>query len=222
MDLEIGDAHLLEESRNWSEISTEDCFGLPVEASAPNPGLTSHGLRHQMRVHWAKAASDHDRAGFRKLSPPRERPDLGIQASYNQHVTILLVDDDAVDATAIRRSFQRLKIANPLVVARNGLEALDKLRGQSGHEKIQGPCLVLLDLNMPRMGGIEFLEELRADPALRRTVVFVMSTSNAPEDRQRAYDNNVAGYLLKYQPGQNFNDMIAMVADYWRTIEFPD
>ena len=80
-------------------------------------------------------------------------------------VTILVVDDDKVDTMAVRRSFRELKIANPVVEARNGIEALEHLRGENGHEKVPSPCLVLLDLNMPRMGGIEFLER-----AARRSV----------------------------------------------------
>jgi len=64
------------------------------------------------------------------------------------------------------------------------------------------PCLIMLDLNMPRMGGIEFLEELRSDPLLRRILVFVMTTSAAPEDRMKAYDMNVAGYMLKHRPAR--------------------
>ncbi len=70
------------------------------------------------------------------------------------------------------------------------------------------PCLVLLDLNMPRMGGIEFLDELRRDPLLRRTLVFVMTTSSAEEDRVRAYDRNVAGYIMKHRPGETFLEAI--------------
>ena len=92
-------------------------------------------------------------------------------------VTILLVDDDKVDAMAVKRSFRELKIANPVIEAHNGIEALERLRGENGHEKVPEPLLMLLDLNMPRMGGIEFLEELRRDPVLRRTLVFVMTTS---------------------------------------------
>jgi len=136
-------------------------------------------------------------------------------------VTILLVDDDKVDTMAVRRSFRELNITNPVIATRNGIEALECLRGENGHEKVPSPCLVLLDLNMPRMGGIEFLGELRNDPALRRTVVVVMTTSEAEEDRVRAYDKNVAGYVLKHRPGQSFLDSIGMLQHYWRTIEFP-
>jgi len=80
---------------------------------------------------------------------------------------------------------------------------------------------VLLDLNMPRMGGIEFLAELRADPSLRRTIVFVMTTSAAEEDRLRAYEKNIAGYVVKHRLGQSFLESISMLEHYWRVIEFP-
>src|ERR1700722_9344510 len=137
-------------------------------------------------------------------------------------VTILLVDDDKIDAMAVRRSFRDLHIANPVIEARNGIEALDCLRGENGSARVPSPCLVLLDLNMPRMGGIEFLDELRRDPLLHRTLVFVMTTSAAEEDRMRAYDKNVAGYVLKHRVGQSFLDSISMLEHYWRVIEFPN
>ena len=136
-------------------------------------------------------------------------------------VTILLVDDDRVDVMAVKRSFRELKIVNPVVEARNGIEALDHLRGQNGFGKVPLPCLVLLDLNMPRMGGFEFLEELRRDEELRSSLVFVMTTSAAEEDRARAYDKNVAGYVLKHRAGQSFLETISMLELYWRVIEFP-
>jgi len=136
-------------------------------------------------------------------------------------VNILLVDDDKVDVMAVKRSFRELKIANPVIEARNGIEALDYLRGRNGREKVSSPCLVLLDLNMPRMGGIEFLAELRRDDDLRSTLVFVMTTSAAEDDRTRAYQKNVAGYVLKHRPGQSFLEAISMLEHYWRVIEFP-
>jgi CheY-like chemotaxis protein len=137
-------------------------------------------------------------------------------------VTILLVDDDKVDRMAIKRSFRDLRIANHVIEAANGIEALEHLRGEGGHEAVPLPCLVLLDLNMPRMNGIEFLEALRADPDLRRILVFVMTTSATEEDRLGAYDYNVAGYILKHRPGQGFLDSINVLEAYWRVIEFPD
>jgi CheY-like chemotaxis protein len=136
-------------------------------------------------------------------------------------VTILLVDDDKVDAMAVKRSFRELKIANPVIEAHNGIEALELLRGENGHEKVPGPLLILLDLNMPRMGGLEFLEELRRDPLLSSALVFVMTTSAADEDRIQAYQKNVAGYVLKNRLGQSFLEAVAMLEHYWRVIEFP-
>ncbi len=136
-------------------------------------------------------------------------------------VTILLVDDDKVDAMAVKRSFRDLKIANPVIEAHNGIEALELLRGENGREKVPGPLLILLDLNMPRMGGIEFLEELRRDPLLSSALVFVMTTSAAEEDRILAYQKNVAGYVLKNRLGQSFLEAIGMLEHYWQVIEFP-
>jgi len=137
-------------------------------------------------------------------------------------VTILLVDDDEIDVMAVKRSFAELKIANPIVEAHDGIEALAILRGEDGFDQLAQPVLVLLDLNMPRMGGLEFLDELRRDAGLRRSLVFVMTTSAAEEDRVRAYDKNVAGYVLKHRPGQSFLDAISMLRHYWRVIEFPN
>ncbi len=137
-------------------------------------------------------------------------------------VTILVVDDDRVDTMAIRRSLRELEIGNPVVAARDGIEALEHLRGENGREKLRAPFLVLLDLNMPRMGGLEFLDELRADSLLHSTLVFVMTTSSSAEDRTRAYAKNVAGYVLKFQQEQGFQNAILMLEHYWRVVEFPD
>jgi CheY-like chemotaxis protein len=80
----------------------------------------------------------------------------------------------------------------------------------------------MLDLNMPRMGGLEFLDELRADPGLGRSIVFVMTTSAAEEDRVRAYNKCIAGYVLKHSPAHTFLDAVTMLKHYWRIIEFPE
>lgn len=137
-------------------------------------------------------------------------------------VNILLVDDDELDVKAVKRAFRDLRIANPLFEARDGVEALEVLRGSGDRPAMPSPRMVLLDLNMPRMGGLEFLTELRQDPELRRTIVFVMTTSSAEEDRVRAYDLNVAGYVLKHSPGRSFIDTVSTLEHYWRIIEMPE
>lgn len=137
-------------------------------------------------------------------------------------INILLAEDDELDVKAVKRAFRDLKIANPLFVASDGQEALDMLRGTSGYTRVPEPRVVILDLNMPRMGGLEFLQVVRADPELRDAVVFVMTTSAAEEDRVRAYAQNVAGYVLKHSPGRSFLEAIGALEHYWRIIELPE
>jgi len=110
---------------------------------------------------------------------------------------ILLVDDDEVDVMNVQRAFKKNNIINPLYIATNGLEALEMLRGQ-GAQAIPGTRrLILLDLNMPKMNGLEFLRAIREDPDLRPLTVVVLTTSNDERDRIEAYNLNVAGYILK-------------------------
>ncbi len=137
-------------------------------------------------------------------------------------VNILLVEDDEIDVKTLTRAFKDLKIANPIYRARDGIEALQMMRGNAGVTQVPAPYITILDLNMPRMGGIEFLEVIRKDPELMRTVVFVMTTSAAEEDRIRAYNHNVAGYILKQNPGHTFIEAVSMLEHYWRVVELPD
>jgi CheY-like chemotaxis protein len=131
---------------------------------------------------------------------------------------ILLVEDDEVDVMNVKRAFEKNKILNPLYVASNGLEALSMLR----EGKVpQARRLVLLDLNMPGMGGIEFLRELRADPKLRLTPVVVLTTSGDEKDRIDAYDFHVAGYLRKPVEFPNFMELTAALNKYWTLVEMP-
>lgn len=136
-------------------------------------------------------------------------------------VNYLLVDDDDVDVMGMQRAFGQLKLSNALHVAGDGMDALEMLRGANGRAAIPKPHLVLLDLNMPRMNGIEFLETIRHDPELNQTVVFVLTTSNAPEDRFKAYQNNVAGYIVKSKTAHTFIEALEMLDKYCRIIEFP-
>ncbi|HST60343.1 MAG TPA: response regulator [Longimicrobium sp.] len=133
-------------------------------------------------------------------------------------LNILLVEDDDVDVMNVQRAFRKNDIANPLFVAANGLEALQMLRGNALPRERR---LVLLDLNMPRMNGIEFLHALRADPELHPTPVVVLSTSNDDRDRVNAYNLNVAGYILKPVTFQNFCDAMSTLNKYWSLVELP-
>lgn len=141
--------------------------------------------------------------------------------STTNTVTILLVEDDNIDAEAIRRAFLKAKIANPIVAVKDGIEALECLRGTGGGEPLPRPHLVLLDLNMPRMNGIEFLEEIRRDPDLCDSVVFVLTTSDDDRDKVAAYEKHVAGYIVKSKAGYDFMSMINLLDHYWRIVELP-
>ncbi len=133
-------------------------------------------------------------------------------------LNILLVEDDEVDVMNVQRAFKKNNILNPLFVAGNGLEALRMLRG----DDIPKNCrIVLLDLNMPKMNGIEFLKELRNDPQLRSLPVVVLTTSRDERDRVEAYNLNVAGYLVKPVSFTDFADLMAMLNKYWTLVELP-
>jgi CheY-like chemotaxis protein len=133
-------------------------------------------------------------------------------------LNILLVEDDQVDVMNVKRAFEKNRIANPLYVAGDGIEGLEKLRsGEVPRER----RIILLDLNMPRMSGIEFLRELRSDPALQHTPVVVLTTSNDERDKISAYNFNVAGYLLKPVTFINFVEVMAALNKYWTLVELP-
>ena len=133
-------------------------------------------------------------------------------------LNILLVEDDEVDVMNVRRAFERNNVSNPLYVAGNGLEALEMLRdGTVPRER----RLILLDLNMPKMNGIEFLQALRADPDLAATPVVILTTSNDDQDKIDAYNLNVAGYLLKPVTFSNFCERMTTLNKYWMLVEMP-
>ena len=138
-------------------------------------------------------------------------------------IHILLVEDDEVDVMNVQRAFKKSNILNPLYMAANGLEALAVLRGQSQIEPAmpQARRLILLDLNMPRMNGIEFLRELRQDESLRSIPVIVLTTSNEDRDKVEAYNLNVAGYILKPVTFSNFVEVMATLNRYWMLSEIP-
>ncbi|WP_439881585.1 response regulator [Pontibacter sp. MBLB2868] len=114
-----------------------------------------------------------------------------------KEVNILLVEDDYLDIMNVERELKKINIEHPIHVARNGREALNMLRGD-GTEKISpAPSVILLDINMPKMNGIEFLTELRREPEFSHIPVFIMTTSNEESDRMAAQRLNVSGYIVK-------------------------
>lgn len=131
-------------------------------------------------------------------------------------VNILLVEDDSIDAKAFMRAMQKMKIANPVTQAKDGVEGLEQLR------VMPRPNLVILDINMPRMNGLEMLRHIREDEALHDTIVFVLTTSNDERDKFEAYNLNVAGYMLKSDMGNSFMRAVSLVENYWRVVEFPE
>jgi CheY-like chemotaxis protein len=140
----------------------------------------------------------------------------------DKQLSILHIEDDHVDQMVVERVLKRLNIANPLYHAQNGEEALDMLRGENGQTKLDPmPQLILLDINMPRMNGIEFLKELRSDDRIRHISVLIMTTSNDDEDRKEAYYYNVTGYVLKPVDITQFEATFKILADYWRLCEQP-
>jgi len=138
-------------------------------------------------------------------------------------LNILLIEDDSVDVMNVQRAFKKNNITNPLHIAFNGVEALNMLRGTNGKPKLNPtPRIILLDINMPKMNGLEFLRELRADPELKSISVFVMTTSNDDQDKIEAYNLNAAGYILKPLSFEKFVNAVAILNSYWQLCAQPD
>ena len=133
-------------------------------------------------------------------------------------VNILVVEDDEIDVESLKRLFNKRDIKNPVFYASNGIEALEIMRGENNHAKVPKPYIVLLDINMPMMNGIEFLKEIRGDEHLKDTVVFVLTTSPRDEDKATTYKLNVAGYFLK----KDIKELVNLLSLYWELNEFPE
>ncbi|NJD05069.1 MAG: response regulator [Methylococcaceae bacterium] len=131
---------------------------------------------------------------------------------------ILLVEDDQVDAMTVRRALKELRVTNRLEHVENGEEALAFLR-VPGRAR---PCIVLLDLNMPIMNGIEFLQVAKADPALKRIPVIVLTTSEEQRDVVESFDLGVAGYMRKPVDYREFVETVRSIDTYWTLSELPE
>ena len=140
-----------------------------------------------------------------------------LQKQNYREATLFIVDDDDIDAIALERALRKLRLLNTVIRARDGREALELLRAG----KVSSPYIILLDLNMPRMNGLEFLESLRTDPLLTYAVVFVLTTSKSDEDLVAAYRQHVAGYVFKQHMDRDFLEVVGLIEHYWRLVELP-
>ncbi|MEJ2610822.1 MAG: response regulator [Candidatus Thiodiazotropha sp.] len=127
---------------------------------------------------------------------------------------ILLIEDDRVDIMTVQRVIEKNEIHNPLYIARTGLEALDMLHGRNGMKTIS-PSLIILDLNLPKMSGIEFLHKLRSDPALKAQRIIVLTSSNEPKDRAAAFEYDVDDYIVKPHSFEEFTQAITTILALW-------
>jgi CheY-like chemotaxis protein len=130
---------------------------------------------------------------------------------------ILLAEDDDVDAMTVKRAFRDLHVTNELVRVGNGEEALEYLRDEDSAQ----PCVILLDLNMPKMNGIEFLRVAKGDPVLKKIPVVVLTTSKEDSDRIESFKLNVAGYIVKPVDYTKFVEAIKLIDLYWTLSELP-
>ncbi len=130
---------------------------------------------------------------------------------------ILLVEDDNVDVMTVKRALKDLKINNPLVSTANGEEALEYLKN-NGNTR---PCIILLDLNMPKMNGIEFLQVVKADDTLKKIPVIVLTTSSQQQDIIESFKLNVAGYIVKSVDYAEFTEAISTINLYWTLSKLP-
>jgi CheY-like chemotaxis protein len=131
---------------------------------------------------------------------------------------ILLVEDDSVDAMMVKRVLKDLNVANPLVHTSNGEEAIEYLTGKSNGR----PCIVLLDLNMPKMNGIEFLKVAKADDVLKSIPVVVLTTSREERDIVESFKLSAAGYVVKPVDYIKFVEAMRTIDIYWTLSGLPN
>ncbi len=134
----------------------------------------------------------------------------------DRNATVSIVEDDEVDVELVTRGLKKRSLSFNVHTTTDGARALDFIRSELADEE-RNRLIVLLDLNMPRMNGHEFLAELRNDPMLRKTIVFVLTTSSLEQDRSRAYEKNVAGYFGK----SNIDGLLDILGTFADHVEFP-
>lgn len=137
-------------------------------------------------------------------------------------INILLVEDDLLDVAAIDKALERADRPFQLTVVHDGESALKVLRGEQGQSPLSRPYLILLDLYLPKMDGFAFLHTLRQDPSLRNSIVFVVTGSRMDVDKQKTYQQGIAGYLPKANVGEHFHELATFLDAYCSLVEFPE
>ena len=137
--------------------------------------------------------------------------------NMNGKQAILLVEDDKIDIKSVQRSFRELRVTNPLIVTHNGEEALGYL--EKNTEKLPG--LILLDLRMPRMDGIEFLNVIKKKNKLKMIPVVILTTSKEDEDKMDSFNLGISGYMMKPVNYKDFVEVIRTIKLYWTLSETP-
>ena len=140
------------------------------------------------------------------------------EAALRENKSILLVEDDVVDRMTVERALKEIHVLNPLNTVANGEEALEYLRDLANDK----PGIILLDLNMPKMNGIEFLHAAKGDEALKRIPVIVLTTSKDEQDRVNSFDLGVAGYMIKPVDYLQFVEVVRAIDLYWTLSELSD
>ncbi len=140
-----------------------------------------------------------------------------------KQINLLHIEDDSVDRMVIERALKKIEGIGIIHNATNGEDALDLLTGQNGKQRLSPyPQIILLDINMPKMNGIEFLEALRANDELKHLSVYMVTTSNDESDLINAYKYNVSGYILKPVDISHFERTFKILTDFWKLCEFPE
>lgn len=137
-----------------------------------------------------------------------------------ENVKILLVDDDSIDRRTVKHAFKKLNIPNEIIEANHGASAFEILEGKHAKLSLDQPFLVLLDINMPVLDGFGFLNKIRNHKQLKKAIVFILTTSNNERDRLKAYDYQVAGYLVKSSLEKDFLDKFRMLHKFIQSVEF--
>ena len=139
----------------------------------------------------------------------------------NQNLNVLLVEDDLIDVMNVKRAFKKSQMHHTLSIAENGAVGWNMLTGSDQVKAIDRPHIILLDINMPKMNGLEFLRKIRSSDLLKDITVFIMTTSDKHSDILEAHKLNIAGYILKPLNLDQYLDKIIRLKQYWEICEFP-